>query len=258
MDMTGRVVVITGAGSGIGRATAELVSARGAHIIAIDLTETGIATAEAINASGGRASGFILDVTDRAAVNVLFSQVLREFERIDGLVTSAGIMLNGSAMEFEEIALDRVLTVNFKGTLWCCRAAAVAMMRQRTGSIVTLSSAVADITAQNTAAYAISKAAVVQLTRVLALELAEMEVRVNAVSPGIIESGITRRHYERADESVDEAKREIVLRQLASKSPMNRVGAPDDVAQGIAYLLSDASNFMTGQVLRLNGGAAMV
>jgi 3-oxoacyl-[acyl-carrier protein] reductase len=125
--MTGRVVVITGAGSGIGRATAELVSARGAHIIAIDLTETGITTAEAINASGGRAIGLILDVTDRAAVNVLFSQVLREFERIDGLVTSAGIMLNGSAMEFEEIALDRVLTVNFKGTLWCCRAAAEAM-----------------------------------------------------------------------------------------------------------------------------------
>jgi 3-oxoacyl-[acyl-carrier protein] reductase len=256
-DLRERIVLITGAGSGIGRATAVMLAAHGAHVLAVDLNDRGLDTATAITAAGDKAEGFVLDVSDRSAVDDLTAQLLARFGRIDGLVTSAGIMCDDSIAELEEATLDKVLAINLKGTLWCCKAAAAAMVLQRSGSIVTLSSTVADRPAPRTAAYAMSKAAIVQFTKVLALEVAEAGVRVNAVAPGVVLSGITERHYTNPDGSIDEVKRQTVLARLASYSPLGQVGEPDDVANIILYLISDASKFMTGQVLRPNGGAAM-
>ena len=256
-SLAGAIVVITGAGSGIGRGTALVLAACGAHVIAVDRGNAGAAVAAEITQAGHQATGYAVDVSDRQAIETFFADVDSKFGRIDGIVTSAGIFLDGPAVDIKEADLDRLFAVNLKGTLWCAQAAAAIMVRQGSGSIVTLSSAVADKPAMGTAVYAMSKAAVVQLTRVMALELGGAGVRVNAISPGVIISAITERHYTRADGSVDEEKRETVLARLASVSPLNRVGDPEDIAQAALYLISDASKFMTGQVLRPNGGAAM-
>src|SRR5690606_146242 len=123
-----------------------------------------------------------------AAIDAAFDRIEADHGRIDGLVTSAGIMIDGPVADLDEAELDHILSVNLKGTLWCARAAAAIMVRQGSGSIVTLSSAVADRPTANTSAYAMTKAAIVQLTRVLALEVAAAGVRVNAVAPGVIRS----------------------------------------------------------------------
>lgn len=253
-----RNIAITGAGSGIGRAVCLLIAERGAHIIAMDIGNSAENTAKEITANGGSASAYDIDVTDRKAIEYLFAKLASLHEHIDGIVTCAGIMQDDLIADIEPATFDRIIDINLKGTLWCIRAAAAIMSQQGSGSIVTLSSTVADRPTPRTAAYAITKAATVQLTQILALEVAGANVRVNAVAPGIVETGITQRHYLTAEGTIDETKRQEVLTRLAATSPLNRVGAPEEIAYAIAYLLSDCSSFMTGQVLRLNGGTVMV
>lgn len=252
----GKVIVITGAGSGIGLAAARLLATGGAIVHCWDVTGSAAAV-EAIRGDGGEAFGADLDVRDKRSVEELFAGVKAQHGRLDGLVTSAGVMADGPIEALSEEALDRVLAINLKGTLWCCQAAAAIMRTQRSGSIVTLSSAAADRNAPGTGAYAMSKGAVIQLTRVLALELAEFGVRVNAVSPGFIATRITERHYTLPDGTIDEARRDLVLARFADTSPMKRVGASEECAAAIAYLLGDGSSYVTGQILRVNGGLFM-
>lgn len=255
-DFLGKVVLVTGAGSGIGRAIAVALGAEGAVVYCCDVGRMDEAAA-AVDAQGGRGVAVKLDVADRAGVKALFAEVMGEHGRLDGLVTSAGVMSDIRLDDLDEAALDRVLAINLKGTLWCCQAAAAIMVAQGSGSIVTLSSAVADRAAPATGAYAMSKGAVVQLTRVLALEVASSGVRVNAIAPGVIVTRITERHFTRPDGTVDEARRAQALARLAETSPMLRVGAAEEIAPTALYLLSDASLFVTGQVLRVNGGGVM-
>jgi 3-oxoacyl-[acyl-carrier protein] reductase len=253
-DLSGRVAVVTGAGSGIGRASAVALAAAGATVVGADIDGAAAeATAEGI---GDRARGVRVDVSRAEEVDELIEGTARDLGRLDILVNNAGIMHEQLVADTTEEELDRVLATNLKGVFFGCRAAA-RVMAGRGGSIVNLASAAVDLPAPRHACYGMSKAAVVQLTRTLAMELGDDGVRVNAVAPGFIITGITARHFTNPDGSVDEERKAAVTKGFGRVAPLGRVGEPEDVADVVVFLASDASRYLTGQILRPNGGMAM-
>jgi 3-oxoacyl-[acyl-carrier protein] reductase len=169
----------------------------------------------------------------------------------------AGIMQESLVVDTEESELDRVLGINLKGVFFGCQAAARVMTAQGSGSIVNMSSGAIDSPREGLVGYAMAKAAVAQLTKTLAVEVGPSGVRVNAIAPGYIVTSMTRQRYTRPDGSIDETVRAPLLEGLRERSALRRVGEPDDVAAAVLYLASDASSFVTGQVLRPNGGISM-
>jgi len=257
-DLTGRVAVVTGSASGIGQATARLLGHTGALVTCADLDGDGAeATAEAIRTAGGRAWSARVDVSQAEQVDDLVASAAEQTGRLDILCNVAGVMHDGTVLETAVADFDRVMAINFKGTLFACRAAARIMTRQRSGSIVNMSSAIVDMPAANTLSYAVSKSAIITLTQTLAIEVAGSGVRVNAVSPGFIYTGITQRHFVRPDGSVDERGRDETVARMAARAPLGRIGESMDVAYSVLFLASEASSFMTGQVLKPNGGYAI-
>jgi 3-oxoacyl-[acyl-carrier protein] reductase len=257
-DLSGRSAIVTGAASGIGRATSVVLARAGASVVCADIDEDGAyATSREISASGGAARPARVDVSKAGQLEMLVDSVVSAVGTLDIMCNVAGIMHNGSVTETSEDDLDRVLAVNFKGVLFGCQAAVRVMTKQRSGSIVNMSSAIVDIPAPNTLCYAVSKAAIVTLTTTLAMEVGDCGVRVNAVAPGFISTAITERHFLRPDGSVDEAARDATFARMAAQAPLGRIGEPADVAYTVLYLASDAASFMTGQILRPNGGFAM-
>ena len=240
-DLSGRVAIVTGAGSGIGKASAERLAEKGATVVGVDLK----------NADRS------VDVSDRAAVHALVDDVVGQHGRLDVLCNVAGIMHDSSVLETEESDLDRVLATNFKGVLWGCQAAGKVMVEQGSGSIVNVASTAIDLGAPNLICYSAAKVAVAQLTKTLATEIGPRGVRVNAVAPGYIATGMTAGRFVQPDGSVDEEGRDRLHKMMASMAPLRRIGQPDDIAWSIVYLASDASSFVTGQILRPNGGASM-
>ncbi|QES47907.1 3-oxoacyl-ACP reductase [Streptomyces venezuelae] len=246
-DLTGRTALITGAASGIGRASARLLAEAGATVHCADRDEGGLAeTVALITDKGGAAVAHPLDVTDRAAVRAAVSAA----GRLDITAAIAGIMHTSSVVDTLDEDLDRVLDVNFKGVLYACQESARAMLAAGTpGSIVTMASGAVDTAGPGLFCYSAAKAAVVQLTKTLAAETGPQGIRVNAVAPGWIRTPMTGRHGAAAQEQA-----EALMIRMA---PLRRVGEPEDIAQAVLYLASDASSFMTGQILRPNGGVAM-
>ncbi|MDX2647556.1 SDR family NAD(P)-dependent oxidoreductase [Streptomyces sp. PA03-1a] len=257
-DLTGRTALVTGAASGIGRASALLLAQAGATVTCADVDEPGARhTAGLAVKAGGAAEARAVDVTDRAQVAEAVAAIVATHGRLDVLAAIAGVMHSSSVLDTDEADLDRVLSVNFKGVLHCAREAARPMAERGAGSIVTMASGAIDTGARGLLCYSVSKAAVVQLTRTLATELGPRGVRANAVAPGFIRTPMTSHHGTGPDGLFDERAQARAEEALVRAAPLGRVGDPQDVAHTVLFLASDASAFTTGQILRPNGGVVM-
>ncbi|MGW7489459.1 SDR family NAD(P)-dependent oxidoreductase [Streptomyces sp. NPDC054786] len=250
-DLTGRTAIVTGAASGIGRATAALLAEAGATVHCADLDDQGVeATTAAITAAGGSAHAHHLDVTRRDEIAAVVDAARSTTGRLDVMANIAGIMYSCAVLETEDADLDRVWNTNFKGVLYGCQEAARAMIATATpGSLVNMASGAIDTGAPGLLCYGAAKAAVVQLTKTLATEVGRHGIRVNAVAPGWIRTAMTERHTAEAQQQAEGP--------MIRMSPLGRVGEPEDIAHTVLHLASDASSFMTGQILRPNGGVAM-
>ncbi|UMP02611.1 SDR family NAD(P)-dependent oxidoreductase [Amycolatopsis sp. EV170708-02-1] len=240
--LEGRVALVTGGTRGIGLATARALAEAGATVV---LTGRDEAKAKEAAAAAGAASGLALDVTDAKAVSTLVRGVAKEHGKLDIVVANAGIMEDALLGMIREELVDTTLSTNVAGTLHTVQAAARAMMRKKTGSIVVLASIVGEHGSAGQTVYAASKAAVANIARSAAKELGRSGIRVNAVAPGVIDTDLT-------SGLTEDAKAENI-----GKTPLGRLGTPEDVANAIRFLVSDDASFITGQVLGIDGGLVL-
>jgi 3-oxoacyl-[acyl-carrier protein] reductase len=246
-DFQGKVALITGGSRGIGRACAVELARRGAAVV-LSWASNEAAAQEAVKlceAAGGAAKAIHLDVTDTRACADAVDALVEERGRLDVLVNNAGLSIDGLVMRVKDEDWDLQLDTNLKGAFALIRAASRPMMRQRSGAIVNVTSVVGESGNAGQAAYSASKAGLIGLTKSVARELSSRNIRVNAVSPGFIATDMTARLSPEAHE-----------RTLAA-IPLGRLGAPEDVARAVAFLASDAAAYVTGEILKVNGGMYM-
>jgi 3-oxoacyl-[acyl-carrier protein] reductase len=259
LSLDGRVAVLTGAASGIGRQGAIMLAQAGAHVVLGDVDEKGMAeTAAEVAATGGRCLSRRTDVGLRDTVDGLAAYALEQAGRLDIWVNCAGVIVTRKIVDATEAEMDRLIGINLKGTYWGCAAAGRIMMEQRRGSIINISSAGAEVPAPGLSIYAITKAGVSTLTRTLAHEMGSYGVRANAIAPGFIDTPMVARHFTAPDGTIDRAQRAATLEARAKNSVLGITGEPRDIGYAMLYLASDASRFVTGQVLRPNGGVSML
>ena len=257
-DLTGRIAVLTGAASGIGRATALVLSGAGATVVLGDIDGPGVeATVKEIDGRGGTAVGVEMDVTRRADVDALVARATGDYGRIDVMGNIAGVRSDGPVVDITDEEFEKVFDINLRGVFYGCQAALRAMIPQGSGNIINISSGIVDDPGPTMATYGMTKAAVASLTKAIASEGAVHGIRANAIAPGIILSNFSRAHFVDESGEVDPARFDAYLEWAATLSPMARVGTPAEVAWMILYLVSDAASFVTGQILRPNGGSSM-
>ncbi len=244
-DLTGKVAVVTGASRGIGRAVAETLAAGGALVVAVARGDHAAATVVAIGAAGGRAEPATLDVTDEPSVHALLEAVVERHGRLDILVNNAGIVADQLLLRMKREDWDRVLATNLTAAYTCVQAVLKTMIRQRAGRIITISSVVGQTGNAGQANYAASKAGVIGFSKSVAREVASRNVTVNVVTPGLIETDMTRVLVEQAQGD------------WVSQIPLGRAGTTADVAAAVRFLASDEAAYITGHVLAVNGGMYM-
>lgn len=247
-QMEGKVALITGAASGIGRASALALAREGAAVCASDINESGAAeTAQLIMDSGGRAIACHCDVTDVAQVGALVEATVAAFGRLDAAVNNAGISghFTQRLHEADDDIFDRVINVNMRGVWHCMKAELNQMLRQESGSIVNIASVAGLIGAPKAADYSASKHAVVGLTKSAALDYAKLGIRVNAVCPAYTDTAMVKGAI---------ANNPIMAAIMTRAIPMGRLGQPEEIAEAVLWLCSDAASFVTGHALVLDGG----
>ena len=246
MELKGKIALVTGAAQGIGRAIALLLAQKGADIVISDINlEKAEEMAKEIEALGRKAMAIKVDVANTNDVERMVEAILERFGQIDILVNNAGIARDKLILRMTEEDWDSVLNVNLKGTFNCTKAVIKHMSKQRKGKIVNIASVVGEMGNVGQANYSASKAGVIGFTKTIAREFAQRGINVNAIAPGYIETPMT------------EALTEKVKEELRRMIPMERLGRPDDVAQAVLFLVSEASSYITGQVLNVNGGIYM-
>ncbi len=257
-DLSGRVAVLTGGASGIGRATAQTLASVGATAVLGDIDEKGAQdTADGIIAGGGNALAVRTDVTQRTDVDALVERAVGEYGRVDIMANIAGVPHNKMVTEVTDDEFERILAINLKSVFYGCQAAMRVMVPQGSGNIVNISSGAIDTPAPTLACYGMTKAAVAMLTKTLAVEAGPKGIRVNALAPGVILTGFSRHNFVDDTGEVDEEKFQAYKKRFGAMAPLGRVGTPEDIAAAILYLVSDAASFVTGQIIRPNGGVAM-
>lgn len=250
-ELTGRVAVITGSGSGLGSAIALGFSRFGARIVSADLqSSSATATAAQVESEGGEAAAFQLDATDEAAVGQFASTVLAKFGRIDILVNSAGVSSHSPSDAMSMKEWTRVIDVNLTGTFLCCRTIGGVMLRQQKGSIINVASIGGMVgMGRGTAAYGASKGGVVMLTRELAVEWGSKNIRVNAIAPCQFRTPMLEAILK--DPQYDANQ---LMQKWVSNIPLNRIGEINEIVGPAVFLASDAASMVTGHILAVDGG----
>jgi len=246
LSLRGRKAVVTGGGAGIGREIALKFSRAGAAIAVCDVAEeTADRVAREIVGAGGQARGYVVDVSDFTAVEAVCGQIAADLGGIDILVNNAGITRDNLLLRMSEDDFDRVVAVNLKGAFNFTKACFRGMMKARWGRIINVSSVIGQMGNAGQANYASAKAGMIGLTKSAAKELAARNVTVNAVAPGFIATAMT--------EKLDAATREAYVNAI----PLKRAGTPEDVANVCLFLASELAGYITGQVIRIDGGMLM-
>lgn len=243
-DLNGKIAIVTGGGRGIGAATSKMLAQAGAHVVITYRSNADAAkeTVAAIEEAGGKAEAVQFDVGDPDAVDEAIRGIAKRLGGLDILVNNAGIALDQLLLRIKPEEIEKTFATNVAGAIWCAKSAIRPMMKARKGRIINLSSVVGESGNAGQAVYSASKAALIGLTKTLAREYASRGVTVNAVAPGYIETEMTADLPEKAKLAIVE------------QTPLGRVGSPNEVAAAIVFLASEEASYITGQVLRVNGG----
>ncbi len=243
-----RVAIVTGASSGIGRAASLRLAADGMAVLAVGRDSAALQeVCKQIVASGGNAEPLVVDVTTADAPRQIVAAATAKWGGVDGLVNAAGIIASGSVMDTADEAFDTMMDLNLRASFRLIRAASTALIA-RQGAVVNVSSVAGLRAFPGLLAYSVSKAAVDQLTRCAALDLAPQQVRVNAVNPGVVVTNLHKRG------GMDEDRYAAFLEHSKTTHPMGRAGKPEEVADLIAFLMSPASGWITGETIAVDGG----
>jgi NAD(P)-dependent dehydrogenase (short-subunit alcohol dehydrogenase family) len=247
--LAGKACVVTGAGSGIGKASAERLAEEGGKVLCVDINaESAAMTAQGIQNTGGIADAFAADISSPEQANAFINSCVERYGGIDVLVNNAGVNLPGVFHEVPDDVIDRTLNVNVKGTIYASRAAIPHMLRQGKGSIVNISSVNGLVSEPFLTIYSASKGAIVMLTRGIALDYAKQNIRCNCICPGWIDTPINYAHAEMLG-GLDK-----VYDSIDSFQPIGRPGEPREIANLVLFLASDEASLMTGSIITADGG----
>jgi len=246
MRLSGKVSIITGAGQGIGRATALKFAKEGAKVAVCDINPTSVhETVELVESAGGEAAGFRVDVTDKQSITDMVDGVMKKWGRIDTLVNNAGIVQDAQFKKMSDDQFDRVIDVNLKGVYNCTKAVVDIMLAQNSGCILNASSIVGIYGNFGQTNYAATKFGVIGMVKTWARELGRKGIRANAICPGFVETPILASMPEK------------VVRMMEDRVPMGRLAKPEEIANTYAWLASDEASYINGAVIEVSGGVTI-